>query len=120
MIFNFTDTTRFYLFRDPVDMRKGIHSLYHLVQTTKKMDALSGDSFVFIGRTRKSIKILRWQKEGFVLYYKKLELGRYSLPHTVGDELFFEVESDIIDRMVNIVKHRSSSNELRRKVMVTL
>ena len=120
MIFNFTDTTRFYLFCDPVDIRKGIHSLYHLVQTTKKIDALSGDSFVFIGRTRKSIKVLRWQKDGFVLYYKKLELGRYSLPHQVGDGLFFEVKSDIIDHMVNIVKHRSSSNELRRKVIITL
>lgn len=120
MIFNFTTTTRFYFFRDPVDMRKGIHSLYHLVQTAEKMVALSGDSFVFIGRTRKSIKILRWQKEGFVLYYKKLELGRYSLPIKVGDELFFEVEGDDIDNMVNIVKHRSSSNELRRKALITL
>ena len=120
MIFNFTDTTRFYLYCDPVDMRKGIHSLYHLVQTIKKMDALSGDSFIFIGRTRKSIKILRWQKEGFVLYYKKLELGRYSLPYIIGDESFFEVKSDIIDRMVKVIKHRSNSNELRRKILATL
>lgn len=120
MIFNFTDTTRFYFFSDPVDMRKGIHSLYHLVQTTEKMDALSGDSFVFIGRTRKSIKILRWQKEGFILYYKKLELGRYSLPHKISDESFFEVESNTIDDLVNLVKHRNSSNELRRKVLSTL
>ena len=120
MIFNFTDTTRFYIFCEPVDMRKGIHSLYHLVQAIDKMDVLSGDSFVFVGRTRKSIKILRWQKEGFILYYKKLELGRYSVPYKIGDESFFEVESDIIDRMVNVIKHRSSSNELRRKVLTTL
>lgn len=120
MIFNFTSTTRFYLFHDSVDMRKGIHSLYHLVQGSDNMDALSGDSFVFIGRTRKSIKILRWQKEGFVLYYKKLELGRYSLPHKIDDKLFSEVKSDIIDQLVNIVKHRSSSNELRRKILTKL
>ena len=120
MIFNFTDTTRFYLFCDPVDMRKGIHSLYHLVQTAEKMDALSGDSFVFIGRNRRSIKILRWQKEGFVLYYKKLELGRYSLIHKVGDAAFYEVERDVIDHLVNVVKHRISCNELRRKVLTAL
>lgn len=120
MIFNFTDTTRFFLFHDSVDMRKGIHSLYHLVQTSKKMDALSGDSFVFIGRTRKSVKILRWQKEGFVLYYKKLELGRYTLPQQISDELFSEVASDTIDRLVNIVKHRSSSNKLRQEALSTL
>ena len=120
MIFNFTTNSHFYLFHGPVDMRKGIHSLYHLVQTADKMDALSGDSFVFIGRTRKSIKILRWQKEGFVLYYKKLELGRYSLPGNIGKDIFFEVQGDIIDNIVNIVKHRSSSNELRRRALITL
>lgn len=119
MIFNFTDTTRFYFFCEPVDMRKGIHSLYHLVKTSGNMDALNGDGYVFIGRTRKSIKVLRWQKEGFVLYNKKLELGRYSLPQQVSDASFFEVQSDILDQMVNTIKHKSNSNELRLKAMTT-
>lgn len=119
MIFNFTDTTRFYFFREPVDMRKGIHSLYHMVKTSGNMDALNGDGYVFIGRTRKSIKVLRWQKEGFVLYNKKLELGRYSLPKQVSDTSFFELESEILDQMVNTIKHKSNSNELRLKAMIT-
>ena len=118
MIFNFTDTTRFYFFREPVDMRKGIHSLYHLVKTSGNMDPLNGDGYVFIGRTRKSIKVLRWQKEGFVLYNKKLELGRYSLPQQVSNASFFELENDILDQMVNQIKHKSNSNELRLKAMV--
>lgn len=120
MIFNFPDTTRFHLFGEPVDMRKGIHSLYHLVQSTESFDALNGDGFVFIGRTRKSIKILRWQKEGFVLYYKKLELGRYTLPSKICDGPFSELQSSIIDNMISTVKHRSCSNELRRKIAATL
>lgn len=120
MIFNFNKTTRFYFFGEPVDMRKGIHSLYHLVKTTGKMDALNGDGFVFMGRTRKSIKVLRWQKEGFVLYNKKLELGYYSLPQQVGGAPFFEVENVIFDQIVNKIKHKSNSNELRLKAMTTL
>ncbi|MCT4622952.1 MAG: IS66 family insertion sequence element accessory protein TnpB [Schleiferiaceae bacterium] len=120
MIFNFTDTTRFYFYCDPVDMRKGIHSLYHLIQSTGKMDALNGDGFVFIGRNRKTIKVLRWQKEGFILYNKKLELGRYSLPQQLKDASFFEIKSDILDQMVNTIKHQSSFNELRQKAMITL
>ena len=120
MIFNFNETTRFYFFSEPVDMRKGIHSLYHLVKTIGNMDALNGDGFVFIGRTRKSLKVLRWQKEGFVLYNKKLELGCYSLPQQVGNAPFFEVESTIFDQIVNKIKHKSNSNELRLKAMVTL
>lgn len=119
MIFNFTDTTRFYFFCEPVDMRKGIHSLYHIVKTSGKMDALNGDGYVFIGRTRKSIKVLRWQKEGFVLYNKKLELGCYSLPQQAGDASFFEVERAVLDQIVNTIKHKSNSNELRLKAMLT-
>jgi len=120
MIFNFTDQTRFYFYREPVDMRKGIHSLYHLVKTSGNMDALNGDGYVFIGRTRKSIKVLRWQKEGFVLYNKKLELGCYTLPQQLREGAFFELERDILDRMVNAIKHKSSSNELRLKAQATL
>lgn len=120
MIFNFNSNTRFYIFSDSVDMRKGIHSLYHLVQGAKTMNALSGDSFVFISKNRKSVKILRWQKEGFVLYYKKLELGCYSIPSTKVEELFFEAESDTIDHLVNVIKHKSTFNELRTKAMLTL
>jgi hypothetical protein len=120
MIFNLPNHTRFYIFGDSVDMRKGIHSLYHLVQGAQEMNALSGDSFVFIGKNRKSIKILRWQKEGFVLYYKKLELGRYSLPPTIGDEVFSEATIDIVDHLVNVIKHKSTSNELRTKALLTL
>lgn len=120
MIFNFTDQTRFYFFREPVDMRKGIHSLYYMVKTSGKMNALNGDGYVFIGRTRKSMKILRWQKEGFVLYNKKLELGCYALPQQLCDEAFFELERDVLDTMVNAIKHKSSSNELRLKAQLTL
>ncbi len=120
MIFNFNDTTRFYFYREPVDMRKGIHSLYHLVKTTGNMDALTGDGYVFIGRTRKSLKVLRWQKEGFVLYNKKLELGRYTLPRQVGDTPFFEVERGLLDQIVNAIKQKSNSNELRLKVMLSI
>jgi len=119
MIFNFTDTTRFYFFCEPVDMRKGIHSLYHLVKTSGKMDALNGDGYVFIGKTRKSIKVLRWQNEGFVLYNKKLELGCFSLPQQAGDTSFFKVERAVLDQIVNTIKHKSNSNELRLKAILS-
>ena len=119
MIFNFTAHTRFYFYNEAVDMRKGIHSLYHLVKTAGNMDALNGDGYVFIGRTRKTIKVLRWQNEGFVLYNKKLELGRYSLPQQVNEGVFFEVESCILDQIINSIKHKSSFNELRLKAALT-
>ncbi len=58
MIFRFTETTHYYFYHEPVDMRKGIHSLYHMVKIIGKLDAFKGDCYIFMGKTRKSIKIL--------------------------------------------------------------
>lgn len=101
-------------------MRKGISSLYGVIKTSSKISALSGDAFVFIGCSQKSVKILRWHKDGFLLYHKRLELGRYSLPCQKGDEPFFELKTDEVNKLVGSVKSRSAVNELKREIILTL
>ena len=76
MVFNFTDTNRFYCYSESVDMRKGIHSLYAIIKTSIAHNALNGDAYIFIGSSRKSVKIIKWHNEGFILYNKKLECNR--------------------------------------------
>jgi transposase len=41
---------------------------------------LSGEVFIFINQTRRSIKLLHWETGGLVIYHKRLEAGRFSLP----------------------------------------
>lgn len=120
MIFSLTETTRYYFYQEPVDMRKGIHSLYHMVKTKGQLDAFNGDCYIFMNKTRKSIKILIWQREGFVLYNKKLELGCYSLPVSLNKTPFMEVKIDALNHIINTIKHKSSTNEFRKKAMTTL
>ena len=43
-------------------------------------DALSGHLFVFVGKAKDKVKILFWDRNGFVLYLKRLERGRFQLP----------------------------------------
>ena len=69
MVLNFSETTRFYCYSDSVDMRKGIHSLYSIIKTRSEFNALSGDAYIFISASRKSVKVIRWHNEGFILYY---------------------------------------------------
>jgi hypothetical protein len=62
------------------DMRKGIYSLYRLVKSEMKRNPLSGEVYLFFGKRGDTIKILHWQKDGFVLYVKKLERGTFEAP----------------------------------------
>ncbi|HNA58510.1 MAG TPA: IS66 family insertion sequence element accessory protein TnpB [Chitinophagales bacterium] len=71
---------RYFLYRDVVDMRKGIDGLSGLVRDYLKLDPLSGDVYLFLNRKRNQVKLLMWDKDGFALYYKRLEAGTYELP----------------------------------------
>jgi transposase len=63
-----------------VDMRKGIDGLHTLVEGTLKKDPYEGHLFVFVGKAKDKVKILFWDRNGFVLYLKRLERGRFQLP----------------------------------------
>jgi transposase len=71
---------RYFLYQEPCDMRSGIYSLAGLVQNKLRQDPLSGDVFIFIGKTGKQIRLLQWDKDGYALYMKKLEKGTFEKP----------------------------------------
>ncbi len=79
-MFALTSSMSYYLCPHYVDMRKGIYSLYQIVRSDMGRNPLSGEVFLFFGRNRDTIKILNWQKDGFVLYIKKLEQGTFEAP----------------------------------------
>jgi transposase len=66
----------------PTDMRKGIDGLSVLVQELLKLDPFSGHLFAFRGRRGYLIKILYWDGQGFCLFAKRLEKGRFVWPIT--------------------------------------
>ena len=75
-----SDHCRYFLYRPPADMRKSFYSLAALVTEQMGGDPLSGDIFIFLSRRRNHIKLLRWERDGFALYQKRLEEGTYELP----------------------------------------
>ncbi len=73
-------SVRILLATQPVDMRKSIDGLMALVRTAWGEDVYSGHLFVFVSRRGDRVKILTFSTGGFVLYYKRLEAGRFRLP----------------------------------------
>lgn len=63
----------------PTDMRKSIDGLCVLVLEQFKEPPQSGHLFVFCNETRNRIKVLYWDRNGFVLHYKRLDRGRFRL-----------------------------------------
>ncbi len=73
---------RVYLSLAPADMRKGFDGLAMLAQETLKQDPFSGSFFVFRGKRGDLVKILCWDGQGYCLYAKRLEKGRFVWPVT--------------------------------------
>jgi len=62
------------------DMRKSINGLSAIVDESFKLDPYSGALFVFCNKERDRIKILRWDRDGYGLYFKRLEKGHFRWP----------------------------------------
>jgi transposase len=77
---NISASQRYFFYSGLTDMRKGFDSLCGLVRDEFKMNPLSGDVFIFLSKTRNKIKLLQWQNDGFAIYYKRLEKGRFEMP----------------------------------------
>ena len=75
-----TASTRIYLYRSPCDMRKSFDGLCGLIRSELDADPLSGSLFVFVNRRRSMVKLLYWDRDGFMILYKRLERGCFKLP----------------------------------------
>lgn len=84
-------SVKIFVAAEPVDLRKSIDGLAALVRA-ESHDVYSGHLYVFAGRRRDRVKILVWSRGGFVLYYKRLESGRFRWPEIIAGRR--EVELD--------------------------
>jgi len=71
---------RVYLACGPTDMRKGFDGLAAAAQEHLRQDPCSGAVFAFRGKRGDRVKLLWWDGQGFCLFYKRLERGRFPWP----------------------------------------
>ncbi len=104
---------RIYLYAAPVDMRKGFNGLTALVENDLLDDVFSGNLFVFVSKRGDRVKILSWDRGGFVLFYKRLERGKFKVPK-VGEKCrALELESAQLSMLVEGIDYSRVRTPIR-------
>lgn len=104
--------TRIYLALAPVDMRRSFDGLCAIVAETLKLNPLDGHLFLFRGKSADRVKCLLWDRNGFVIGYKRLEKGSYRWPTATGPVL------EISERDLSLLLDGIDFTRLRRLPVV--
>ena len=83
---NIESSSKIYLCTGHTDMRKGINGLSLLAQSVISDKLNMGAFFVFRVKRADRIKILWWDTQGFCLYYKCLDTGKFVWPKLVDEQ----------------------------------
>ena len=80
MMIHLSDKCRYLLYNGKADMRKSFHGLAAIVKYNMKCNVLNGDIYIFISKRRNAVKLLRFEGDGFAIFYKRLEKGTFEIP----------------------------------------
>ena len=70
---------KIYAYREAVDMRKSFNGLISITKRYLKEDPLSGAVYIFRNKASNYLKLLVWDRTGYVIYAKRLERGRFKM-----------------------------------------
>ena len=69
---------RLFIFHAPVNMHKSFEGLSSIVEKLFPEELLSGALFIFLNRKKDHMKVLCWDKDGLVIWFKRLEKGTFA------------------------------------------
>lgn len=98
---------RIWLATQPADMRCGFDRLAELARSVADQDPFAGHLFVFRSRGGDRLKILLWEKDGFVLWYKRLEQGVFKLPRVPDEAKSVELRASELAMLLDGIDLRS-------------
>lgn len=104
---------RYFLCCQSIDLRNGFDGLAGIVRNHLKNDPLSGDVFIFLNKTRTHIKLLYWDGDGFALFYKRLERGRYA--STLHNSPSKQIKREELLMLLEGLSYRSMMRKKRYK-----
>jgi transposase len=114
-----THSARIWMASEAVDMRCGFDRLAERVRAVIGQDPLGGHLFVFRSRRGDRLKILVWDHDGFLLWYKRLESGVFKLPKVEAgarsvelraSELAMVLDGIDVSRLKRVARYERGAN----------
>jgi transposase len=112
-LLQFSTTTRVFVHRFDTDMRKSFDGLHAIVKNTFGLNVLDGDLFVFFNRSGDRCKILLWDRDGLVVWAKRLERGSFQRPTSTQDETVIEVDATTLALILSGIELQSAKRRKR-------
>ena len=104
---------RIFLCLLPTKMTYSFDTLMGMAEEIFDQDPLSGHLFLFVNRCRDRIKILFWDRDGFCIVYKRLEVGTFALPRSSGNLPGLELEYSQLAKLLDGVDFQSGRRRKR-------
>jgi transposase len=112
VMIDFSDV-RIFLCTTPTNMNCSFDGLMGRAEEIFEQDPCSGHLFLFINRSRDRIKILFWDRDGFCIFYKRLERGTFQLLTTANDDQGIELDYSQLVRLLGGLDLRTGRRRKR-------
>ena len=101
----FSGAVKIYYCRTPVNLHKSFDGLPGAVRQYLEAEPLSGHLFLFFNRSRKMVKILYWDRDGYAIWAKRLERGQFNIPKSADGKI--ELDSRELSAILSGINPKS-------------
>ena len=97
----------------PTNLSYSFDSLMGKAQEIFEQDPLSGHLFLFLNRNRDRIKVLFWDRDGFAIFYKRLEVGTFEMPSAENNAQGIELNESQLNKLLGGIDLRTGRRRKR-------
>jgi transposase len=105
-----------YLWQGVVDMRMGYYRLSQIVLENLGVQITAGGYFVFLSRSRNKVKILYWDRDGYAIWQKGLEVGSFKVGKEESVEIITQIDLEEILSGIEFSRIKFRKNQIKRIV----
>ena len=117
-MFSLGSSHQYLLYRKPCDMRKSFDGLTGVITSVFQSSVLDGHLFLFINKRRDRIKAMWWDRDGLVLFYKRLEKGTFEMPRVSDLSMHITLDATQLSMLLGGVA-LAAAKQRRKRFMIT-